>query len=144
MTRWFRHDLESCMWCILLHSLKHERADLYTGLPYIVRRLKIAIVTDFERDDLKEDWEPYFKFLRRWVRVFRDRIEDQKDLAIEEKSVEKKLIIWQEAERKSKSEDFMKPDAQMAKKELGSKGAKALEDLSWINVEVYVDYNKKG
>ena len=41
MSRWFRHDLESCMWCILLHSLRQERIDLYTGLPTVCSRRKV-------------------------------------------------------------------------------------------------------
>ena len=37
----------------------------------------------------------------------------------------------------------MKTDAQMAQRELRNKGAKALEDLSWIDVKVDIDFNKE-
>ena len=50
--------------------------------------------------------------------------------------------IWREVDRAEKNEDYMRPDAQHAKNLMGDKGARALEDLSWIDLKVEDDSNK--
>ena len=103
---------------------------------------KGGLLNVFQSGDLKEEWECYFKFLLRWMRAFRSRMDDRRDLAIDETAIEKKLILWKESDRAAKDEESMKPDAQMAQRELRNKGAKALEDLSWIEVKVDVEPNE--
>ena len=143
MTRWFRHDLEACMWCILLHSLKQERVDLYSGPPSIVSDKKWKIMGSFGFRLLKEEWEDYFDFLCRWTRIFRDRKDDRQILTRKMKTDEESLIALQNADRRAKDENYMGPDAKVAKDELGNKRAKALEDLAWIDVKVDINTHKE-
>ena len=81
--------------------------------------------------------------MRQWIRAFRDRSEDRTDLTIEERSPEKIRLILLEADTMTKDEDYMRPDAQGAQTMLGGRGARALEDLSWIDVKVDVKSNKE-
>ena len=142
MTRWFRHDLEACMWCIVLHSLKLERVDLYNGPPSDVRMKKRDLVSTLRKGIMKEDWKCYHKFLRSWALLFIQRREDREDLISDLEDVDERYEVWREADGVEKNEDYMRPDAQQAKDLMGDKGAKVLEDLSWIDLEVEDDPSK--
>ena len=139
MTRWFRHDLESCMWCIVLHSLKHERVDLYTASLSSVSDKRGSIMYHFDLNFLKREWEYYYMFLVSWLETFEMRWDGRRIFTRKLKTEEEKLEALQKAERRAKDEDYMRQDAEMAREELRDKRVGALEDLSWIDMKVNVD-----
>ena len=100
-------------------------------------------MTSFDADFLKAEWVDYYGFLESWVEAFDTRRVDRRNLMRKVKQREKKQEALKKAERKAKDEDYMRPDAKMAKKDLGSKRARALEDLSWIDVKVDINFNKE-
>ena len=130
------------MWCILLHSLKQERVDLYSGPPSAVSDKKTKIMNAFRKGLVKEEWWSYHKFLHSWIRLFSQRNVDREDLVIDLIDDDERYEAWREADRVAKNEDYMRPDAQQAKDLMGGKGARALEDLSWIDLKVEDDSNK--
>ena len=136
MTRWFRHDLESCMWCVVLHSLKQERVDLYNGVPSSVSEKKWKMVGSLDLNHLKRDWKYYYGFLDSWLATFSMRWDGRRTFTRKLETDEEKLEALQKAERRAKDEDYMRADAGTAREEFEDKRVRALENLSWIDVKI--------
>ena len=142
LPRWFRHDLESCMWCLVCQSLEKLGKRWYSHDVSDVSVEKKALVLSFTSSYFQAGWRKYYKFIRYWLREFSMRGTDRRDLVDAIVLIEKKREAWLAADRKERNEDYMKPDAEAARDLLTTdgliKGIEPLEDLTWIYVNVDV------
>ena len=140
MPRWFRHDLESCMWCLIWQSLEKIDKRWYSHDASEVSLIKIQMLSSFAVNLLKPEWKPYNLFLRHWIRTFASRREHRLDIAYPLETAKEKYEAWIATDKSTKNEDFMRPDSKGAKDLLAKSGlnrkVEALLDLGWIEVKV--------
>ena len=136
ISRWFRHDLESCMWCLVWQALAKKQEHWYSDELTRISNDKSAMLNALDISHLKQEWEPFTLFLVHWARSFRNRGDAHKSLTLILKDDEERIKIWQDADGKAIDADFMRPDAQAGKILVKIEGVEALEDLSWIEIVV--------
>ena len=136
ISRWFRHDLESCMWCVVWQALAKEREHWYSEAFDRITAEKSEMLNVLSKSSLKQEWKPYSLFLECWTLSFRGRMDARRRLASSLDSDEEEIKAWQDADDKAIDADFMRPDAQAGKNMLKIEGVEALEDLSWIEIVV--------
>ena len=136
LTHWFRHDLESCMWCIIFHSLQRADEDWYSEDPSYMQAKQICLMSRFSMSFLKTEWRPWLMFLFRWIRTYDKRLMDVMDSIRMLDTVEEQQKVRENLDEQSKDEDYMKSDAQLARDLCEDKEAEALQDLGWIDVKV--------
>ena len=138
ISRWFRHDLESCMWCLVWQALARKQEHWYGEELTRISAEKSDTLGLLDKSCLKPEWKPYYLFIVHWARSFRYREEARVGLTLSLDSNEEKIKVWQDADDKAIDADFLRPDAQAGKKMVKIEGVEALEDLRWIETVVGV------
>ena len=138
ISRWFRHDLESCMWCLVWQALARKQEHWYSEELTRITAEKSEMLNALDISHLKQEWEPFTLFLVHWAQSFRNRGDAHKSLTLILKDDEERIKIWQDADGKVIDADFMRPDAQAGKKMVKIEEVEALEDLRWIEIVVGV------
>ena len=138
ISRWFRHDLESCMWCLVWQALARKQEHWYSEELTRISAEKSGMLNHLNTPHLKEEWIPYVLFLRHWARSFRNREDVRLSLAMFLDNDEERIKAWQDADSKMNDADFMRPDAEAGKNMMKIEGVEALEDLRWIEIVVGV------
>ena len=136
ISRWFRHDLESCMWCLVWQALARKQEHWYSDELTRISAEKSGMLSLLDISYLKEEWEPFTLFLVHWAESFRYREDARVGLTLSLDSNEEKIKVWQDADDKAIDADFMRPEAQAGKKMVKDEGVEALEDLRWIEIVV--------
>ena len=136
ISRWFRHDLESCMWCVVWQALAKERVHWYSEAFDRISDEKSGMLNVLSKSSLKQEWKTYSLFLECWTISFRGRMDARRSLASSLDSDEEKVKAWQDADDKMNDADFMRTDAEAGKNMMKIEGVEALEDLSWIEIVV--------
>ena len=134
ISRWFRHDLESCMWCVVWQALARKQEHWYSDELTRISAEKYQMLGLLGISYLKEEWEPFTPFLVHWAESFRYRDEARQKLIKFLKINEERIKAWQDADGKAIDADFMRLDAQAGKNMMEIEGVEALEDLSWIEI----------
>ena len=132
ISRRFRHDLESCMWCLVWQALAKEREHWYSQGFSRASSAKGSLPGRISISLLKEEWEKFTLFIRHWALSFRTQRDVRVDLTILMKHYEDMIPVWQEADDKANDADLMRPEAKAAREMMKFEGNEALEDLSWI------------
>ena len=132
----FRHDLESCMWCLVWEALARKQEHWYGEELTRISAEKSDTLGLLDKSCLKPEWKPYYLFIVHWARSFRYREDARVGLTLSLDSNEEKIKVWQDADDKAIDADFMRPDAQAGKNMMEIEGVEALEDLSWIEIVV--------
>ena len=100
LSRWFRHDLESCMWCLVWQALTVKpKAWCHEDLSKI-SLAKTKFISSLSISIFKEEWDPYSKFIFRWERTFRNRIFARWDSLGFTKTEEEEIKISHDADTK--------------------------------------------
>ena len=136
ISRWFRHDLESCMWCLVWQALAKKQEHWYSEELSRIDAEKSKMLGMLDISHLKVEWRPFIPFLEHWTFSFGDRMKDRRRLVSRLVTDVERIKAWQDADDKAIDADFMRPDAQAGKNMLKIEGVKALEDLSWIEIVV--------
>ena len=136
ISRWFRHDLESCMWCLVWEALAKKHEHWYSEELTRITAEKSEMLNELNMSHLKQEWQPFTPFLVHWAESFRYRDEARQKLIKFLKINEEQIKAWQDADGKAIDADFMRPDAQAGKNLVKIEGVEALEDLSWIEIVV--------
>ena len=136
ISRWFRHDLESCMWCLVWQALARKQEHWYSDELTRISAEKSGMLSLLDISYLKEEWEPFTPFLVHWAESFTYRDEARQKLIKFLKINEEQIKAWQDADGKAIDADFMRPDAQAGKNLVKIEGVEALEDLGWIEIVV--------
>ena len=136
ISRWFRHDLESCMWCLVWEALAKAREHWCSEDLTRITAEKSGMLNQLNISYLKQEWKPYVLFLTHWARSFRNREDVRLSLAMFLDNDEERIKAWQDADGKAIDADFMRPDAEAGKNMMEIEGVEALEDLSWIEIVV--------
>ena len=63
ISRWFRHDLESCMWCVVWQALATEREHWYSEELTRITAEKSEMLNELNMSHLKQEWQPFTPFL---------------------------------------------------------------------------------
>ena len=138
ISRWFRHDLESCMWCLVWEALAKEREHWCSEDLTRITAEKSGMLNQLNISHLKQEWKPYVLFLTHWARSFRNREDVRLSLAMFLDNDEERIKAWQDADSKMNDADFMRPDAEAGKNMMKIEGVEALKDLGWIETVVGV------
>ena len=138
ISRWFRHDLESCMWCLVWQALAKKQEHWYSEELSRIDAEKSKMLNVLDISFLKEEWEPFTPFLVHWAQSFRYREEVRRKLITFLKINEERIKALQDADGKAIDADFMRPDAEAGKNMMKIEGVEALEDLRWIEIVVGV------
>ena len=138
ISRWFRHDLESCMWCVVWQALAKERVHWYSEALDRISDEKSGMLNELEMSHLKQEWQPFTPFLEQWTLLFRSRRDARRRLVSRLVADVEKIKVWQDADDKANDADLMRPDAKAGKDMLNIEGVEALEDLRWIEIVVSV------
>ena len=138
ISRWFRHDLESCMWCVVWQALAKEREHWYSEDLTRIDAEKSKILGMLDISHLKEEWQPFIPFLEHWTFSLSDRLNARRRLVSRIVAEEERIKAWQDADDKMNDADFMRPDAEARKNMMKIEGVEALEDLRWIEIVVGV------
>ena len=136
ISHWFRHDLESCMWCLVWQALARKQEHWYSDELTRISAEKSGMLSLLDISYLKEEWEPFTLFLVHWAESFRYREDARQKLIKFLKINEERIKALQDADDKAIDADFMRPDAQVGKNMMKIEGVEALEDLSWIEIVV--------
>ena len=138
ISRWFRHDLESCMWCLVWEALARKQEHWYSDELTRISAEKSDTLGLLDKSCLKPEWKPYYLFIVHWARSFRYREDARVGLTLSLDSNEEKIKVWQDADDKANDADLMRPDAKAGKDMMKIEGVEALEDLRWIEIVVGV------
>ena len=138
ISRWFRHDLESCMWCLVWEALAKEREHWYREDLSRISAEKYQMLSMLDISHLKEEWQPFIPFLEHWTFSFDDRMKDRRRLVSRLVTDVERIKAWQDADDKANDADLMRPDAKAGKDMMNIEGVEALEDLRWIEIVVGV------
>ena len=138
ISRWFRHDLESCMWCLVWQALARKQEHWYSDELTRINAEKYQMLGLLGISYLKEEWEPFTPFLEQWTLLFRSRRDARRRLVTRLVADVEKIKVWQDADDKANDADLMRPDAKAGKDMMKIEGVEALEDLRWIEIVVGV------
>ena len=138
ISRWFRHDLESCMWCLVWQALAKKQEHWYSDELTRISNDKSAMLNALDRSCLKQEWKPYAVLLEHWTLSFRGRMDARRRLVSRLVADVEKIKVWQDADDKANDADLMRPDAKAGKDMMKIEGVEALEDLRWIEIVVGV------
>ena len=138
ISRWFRHDLESCMWCLVWEALAKHREHWCSEDLTRISAEKSGMLSVLDNSCLKQEWRPYALFLEYWTLSFRGRMDARRRLVSRLVADVEKIKVWQDADDKANDADLMRPDAKAGKDMMKIEGVEALEDLRWIEIVVGV------
>lgn len=139
--RWFRHDLESGTWCLAYQMLSKEfaRRDWFAGTFEDVFRFKLSVIQGFRMGMVKENWRPYYHFMKKWLAYWSDfnkELNNQTADLIPEPGT-KEFEIREEFNKKKLDEEFIRFAVDAAKDcGLDISNVPALKDTSWIDVQL--------
>ena len=134
----FRHDLESCMWCLVWEALTRKQEHWYGEELTRITAEKSEMLNELNMSHLKQEWQPFTPFLEQWTLLFRSRRDARRRLVSRLVADVEKIKVWQDADDKANDADLMRPDAKAGKDMLNIEGVEALEDLRWIEIVVSV------
>ena len=138
ISRWFRHDLESCMWCLVWQALAKKQEHWYGEELTRISDEKSGMLNELNMSHLKQEWQPFTPFLEHWTELFRSRRDARRRLVSRLVADVEKIKVWQDADDKANDADLMRPDAKAGKDMMKIEGVEALEDLRWIEIVVGV------
>lgn len=144
--RWYRHDLESFMWCLLWVMMEHPPLSWLDNGFKEVYDLKIVFCVQAKRSfsNIWLVWKFARLFAVKWIRRLDDgapvATEDGLDALFDsdgnEASDSSDVEARNAAETEKKDSDHVRVVAESAKKMKGSTDIPALDDTSWVDVEL--------
>lgn len=138
--RWYRHDLESSAWC-LAYEMMFDESELqywYTGSFKNVHDHKYQLLHRFSVNMVKEDWKLYAPFIALWLQKWLE-FHTELDSLVRMTFLKTKSEEFEKREAYNSDhsdEGFIRQAVDIAKNLGLDKGIEALEDTSWIDLQL--------
>ena len=134
--RRFRHDLESCSWCLAWHMMKVKPRAWYEGSLNSILQFRLNLVRRLRPLHIRTEWQPYYNFLKHCLFKWDNYSRYLTNLVNEMQDSEAEVVRRQKEDEKMKDVEFLRPDTEVAKSIKGVKIAKVLENLCWLDLSV--------